>query len=118
MKVYTEARAKDVTDARAIVFLADVQDALLELRVHGLKLELQVIPAAHWASNPRQYIIARNRDGEEITSLDSDNKGQHGHFIHPGNGTGTPKAVAASIANDLKWFTKRKAQFGDGHRTY
>jgi hypothetical protein len=113
---YTEASRSDIERARALVFLDGVQKALQNNEhVFDLTLELEVV-SSKFGGNLSWYVIAKNRDGEEVTSQDADNKGQHGEHVHPWNGTGEPEVVASSLKVARHWFNKKKAMFGDGHR--
>lgn len=114
---YTEASGSKILEqARAMVFLDKVQRALQENeKVWDLTLRLQVVPNSFGGNS--WYVIAENRNGEEVTSQDCDNKGQHGEYVHPWNGTGEPELVAKSLRVARYWFNKRKAEFRDGHRT-
>lgn len=116
---YEEASIPEILEqARAMTFLADVQHALqMREKVWDLSLRLQVVPNSFGGSDPNWYIIAENRDGEEVTSQNANNKGQHGEHVHPWNGTGEPEMVASSLKVARYWFNKRKEEFGDGHRT-
>ena len=110
---YTEASHPSVLEqARATVFLADVQEALRkEQRVYDLELHLEVVRGEnHYNSSGCWYIIAKNREGEEVTSQNANNMGQHGEHVHPWNGTGEPELVASSLRMARYWFNEKKAQ--------
>lgn len=107
MEAFQQSNSSDeIKRARALVFMNDIQSHLRsDNAVFQLTLEVQIIRNMYDES---WYVIARNEAGEEVTGQNSNGRGQHGHFVHPGNGTGTPKMVAASLANDLRWFNKKR----------
>lgn len=98
-----ENRAQ-IESARQHVFIADIEEALRTN--HGIyNGKLQVI------CYPYQYGITRyvhfwDENGAWITEKDNSGKGHH---VHGSNGSGTPEAIAYSLANSLKWYRAKEA---------
>ena len=109
MTTYREGNSSELREAREMVYLAEVRNHLQVTHgAYGLELEIESVYSPYGSS---RYIIATlTKDGVEVTSQNANNRGQHGHYIHPSNGLGTAEVVAAFIAADLRRYNVRKQE--------
>jgi hypothetical protein len=101
---YEELSGKALKEARAGVFLADIQEELRKENIYNVKLQLSTYRNMYSADS--QYIHFWF-EGEWIS--ETLNQGL-GTFVHPGNGTGTAENIAWSIKNSIEWYLKGKAK--------
>jgi hypothetical protein len=86
--MYSEPNSRQIEEARALLFLAELKRALRSEHIPGLTLELEAVSNVHRQS---VYRVHATREGIRVTAPE-------GREVHPV--TGTPFSTARFIAAD------------------